>query len=406
MKILIVEDDVKKKKKILDVIKSQDVKDTNIYEVNSVLAAKKLLMEIQFDFMILDVNLPLQDGDEQSLEDGGYIVYREIKESDIFKKPNHIVLLTSFVNLKEKYQAEIESGSFRIIHYSPLELTWSKELASRIKYIQDYNRDKSRMMYKDYDYFAAIVTAVDIEFEACKKIIENLQYEKRDFDDTYYIIGNVKGNPEKKIVLLKQNQKGLTAASVATLKVINNFRPKYLIMPGIAAGVKDATELGDVILATEVVEFTSGKIVSAENFKDIFKPEPKYLNINPEIQGIIHKNFETELVQLTLDKEYEEKGLLPFKTVVGPIVSGPFVLQNDFIIQNFILPYNRMVKSIDMEAYGVIYASENSFTPKPQVIICKAISDFADEDKTDSYQENAALNSAYFVELLMKNHLN
>lgn len=403
MRILIVEDDNLKKGKILDVI--SQISEVEVTEATNILKAKEQLIITQFDLMVLDINLPIQEGDRDTLENGGYILYREIKESEMYKKPNHIIILTSFSDLKDKYQEEIESSSFRIVQYEPLGLNWRRELESRIKYIQQYNKDKTRHLANTYDFFAAIVTAVDIEFDTCKEIIENTSLIKKEFDGTYYTIGNIRGDISKKVVLLKQHQMGLTASSVASFKVIYNFKPKYIVMSGIAGGVKDSVELGDVVLATEVVEFTSGKIQNESSLDKMFKPEPKYLSISSDIKEIINKDFGSDIDRIVAQNNYENRELNGFNVVVGPVVSGPFVLQNDFVIKKFILPYNRKVKAIDMEAYGVLYASENAFTPKPKAIICKAISDFADEQKNDDYQKNAALNSAYFVESLIKNHL-
>ena len=403
MKVLIVEDDRLKKEKILDVIFR--ISEVEVVEATNIINAKKELMKTQFDLIVLDINLPLIEGDENTLDDGGYNLYREIRESEIFKKPNHIILLTSFSDLKDRYQVEIESSSFRIIQYEPLALTWANELESLINYIQQYNRDKTRHLANTYDFFAAIVTAVDIEFDSCKEIIENTSLIKKEYDDTYYTIGNIRGDVSKKVVLLKQHQMGLTASSVASFKVISNFKPKYIVMSGIAGGVKGSVELGDVVLATEVVEFTSGKILNGLSLDKMFKPEPKYLSVSSEIKEILNKDFDSDLDHIMEEHNYESRELNRFNVIVGSIVSGPFVLQNDFVINEFILPYNRKVKAIDMEAYGVLYASENAFNPKPKAIICKAISDFADEQKSDDYQKNAALNSAYFVESLIKYHL-
>ncbi|MED4698715.1 hypothetical protein P9436_06585 [Lysinibacillus capsici] len=405
MKVLIVEDDEIKKANIeKEILCFENVE---ISFAQSILGAKRFIQQETFDLMILDINLPLSDEDLLAgitEENGGYLLYREIKESDIFMKPNHIILLTSFADLQLKYKDDVERGDFRIAKYGPFESEWKREIQNKVKYLLQVEVD--RFKNRKFDYFAAIITVTDIEFECFKLIIENQKYLKFDYDDTQYLIGNLNGNLGKKVVLLKQQQMGLTAASVSTVKVINNFKPKYVIMGGIAAGIKDSVELLDVVIASEIVEFTSGKIIKSKTFRESFKPEPKYMNIRPELKEIFVNDFKEDLKEICESNFYIENNFKGFNIVFGPMVSGPFVLQNDLIIKEFILPHNRKIKALDMESYGVIYASENSFTPKPSVLVCKAISDFADEAKSDVYQRNAATNSAAIVERLLLKYLN
>ena len=44
---------------------------------------------------------------------------------------------------------------------------------------------------------------------------------------------------------------GMCAASTLTMKLIENFHPRYIVMTGIAAGVKDGDNinLGDILIA-------------------------------------------------------------------------------------------------------------------------------------------------------------
>ena len=57
----------------------------------------------------------------------------------------------------------------------------------------------------------------------------------------------------------------------------------------------------------------------------------------------------------------------------------------------------RQADGIDMEAYGMYYASQQSINPKPIPICMKSISDFANKDKSDEHQEYAAFISAQFA---------
>ncbi len=73
------------------------------------------------------------------------------------------------------------------------------------------------------------------------------------------------------------------------------------------------------------------------------------------------------------------------------MVSGSAVVADGYIVEKNIR--QRKVNGIDMESYGVAYACNHSDN-KPNVIILKAICDFADNEKNDVYQSAAAYVSA------------
>lgn len=229
--------------------------------------------------------------------------------------------------------------------------------------------------------------------------VETLQLKN---DPTIYFKGLIVDGSKSKSVVLA------AAAAVLTAKLINNFRPQYISMVGIAAGKRGQKNYGDIIIPTEVWDYGSGKIVSVDDSKEgetedfLFQPDPKYLDLDVEIKEIINKDYSKQLSEIkrTWPSDKPETSL---SLVVGPMACGSVVVQNDEIIKRFIDPYNRKLKGLDMESYGVFYAVENFFTPKPKVIVCKSVCDFGDKDKNDSYQAYSAYTSAAFLKYLALN---
>jgi nucleoside phosphorylase len=64
---------------------------------------------------------------------------------------------------------------------------------------------------------------------------------------------------------------------------------------------------------------------------------------------------------------------------------------------NRIVRQHRKLVGVDMEAYGVLLASELAPGPRPQAFCVKSISDFGDRKKGDAYQKYAAYTSASFL---------
>ena len=66
-----------------------------------------------------------------------------------------------------------------------------------------------------------------------------------EFDDFMYFSGyyNVEGNIIK-VVTTCSTQMGMAASATMTTKIIHSFCPRYVVMTGIAAGVKGKTNMG------------------------------------------------------------------------------------------------------------------------------------------------------------------
>ena len=59
-----------------------------------------------------------------------------------------------------------------------------------------------------------------------------------------------------------------------------------------------------------------------------------------------------------------------------------------------------------MEGYGVFYAAHNTARPRPKyVVLIKSVSDYADPDKSDNYQDYCMHTSAMLAKHLIEEEL-
>ena len=122
---------------------------------------------------------------------------------------------------------------------------------------------------KQYDYYVALITATATEEAGLRHMYEGWKPILMEGDDQqYYEPSFERGGKTLKVVTARQREMGMTAAGVLTMKLISLFRPKYVIMVGIAAGVaKQKIEeqiYGDVIVPDVVWDYASGKFVSTQ----------------------------------------------------------------------------------------------------------------------------------------------
>ena len=93
-----------------------------------------------------------------------------------------------------------------------------------------------------------IIVAEEKELLEVKKIMNNLS-EKNIYEKTFYI-GNIE---EKEVVLVKSSVGKVNSARVTQI-LIDNFNIELVINVGTAGSVDNSLEIGDVVVATELVQ--------------------------------------------------------------------------------------------------------------------------------------------------------
>lgn len=188
----------------------------------------------------------------------------------------------------------------------------------------------------------------------------------------------------------------MTASATLTMKIVEHFKPKYIIMPGIAAGTleesADRQMFGDVVLADVVWNYSNGKYVSKDVAEIVFgqigfNPRPTVAKIDTELLPLFEKATNSSNNETHVH--------------IGALASGTAVVANKQIIEKRILGLGFDTKGLEMEGYGVVYAANHAVEPKPYAIVAKSVCDFADDRKSDVYQKFAAYTSCEFVKLMI-----
>ena len=124
-----------------------------------------------------------------------------------------------------------------------------------------------------------IIVAEEKELLAVKEVMNNIK-EKNIYEKTFYI-GNI---AEKQIVLVKSNVGKVNSARVTQI-LIDNFDIELVINVGTAGSVDNNLEIGDVVVATELVQHDfdvtpfGRKLGEIENVGETIKVDEKLLNL-------------------------------------------------------------------------------------------------------------------------------
>ena len=251
------------------------------------------------------------------------------------------------------------------------------------------------MKKNNFQTDVALLSVTTTEFKAVTHFHDWRAKTFTGDDQIYDVAEFERDGALRSLVHTKIAEMGMTAAAATAMKVIFQFRPRYLIMVGIAAGVvKEELEdqrYGDVIVPDVIWNYSAGKFVSPEmaqiHYGDIgFLPRSTSENIPEEIMPYLRKAVASE-----------EN---PCHAYIGPMACGSTVVANRGLLEKQIYTQYHHTAGLDMESYAVVYASNHANDPRPTPIIVKSVCDFADSNKSDDYQRFAAYSSCEFAKFL------
>jgi len=403
-KILVVEDDGEKLRRILRCLTSIDYCPfESIENVRDVVVAKRKMREHQYDLLILDIALP-ERSDESPSPDGGVKLLNDVFEHGIYKVPQHIVGLTAYRDILEAAAPRFRGELLHIIHYDPACDAWIDQLQRKVRHIQLAGLSAAET--REHGLHLCIVTALQ-EPEMSSVLRLPWSWEKFDMpnDATIYYKGRFSSRGQThEVVAATASRMGMTAAAVLSMKMINTFRPKYLGMTGILAGVRGRCELGDIVAADIGWDYGSGKW-RFEKGEVKFSQEPYQIGLNPFLRSkltlLSHDGVSLNNIRLAWSGNPPKT---PLRMHLGPVASGAAVLSCPDI-SLAIQQQHRKLLGIEMETYGVFAAAMDCALPQPSAFSIKSVCDFADEEKNDDFQAYAAFTSAMALQVFAEQYL-
>ncbi|WP_254912521.1 5'-methylthioadenosine/S-adenosylhomocysteine nucleosidase family protein [Pseudomonas putida] len=321
---------------------------------------------------------------------------------DIYIKPREVVGLTAHVDIQEEMRGRFDSELWSVLHYSNSSNAWLDQIQRKIEHILQTNRERLTECPEQADI--CILTALHApELTAVLRLPWDFQPVSLERDPTQYYRGHLTTKHGRlSVVAASASRMGMPAAAVLAMKMIQTFKPGYIAMTGIAAGVPGKVELGDIIAADPSWDYGSGKNISSEEGSS-FEAAPHHLNLDPFIRSKLEKLRNDHSALDSLRRHWPINIATPLTMHLGPLASGASVLEDPTITSN-IKAQHRKLLGVEMEAYGVFAAAHEAPHPQPKVIVLKSVCDFANPEKNDNYQEYAAYTSAQVLKLLFEGH--
>lgn len=401
--ILIVEDNPYKLDKIRKVLLDDLMIDpTLVAHAGDIKSAKRLIMSKTYDLLILDLVLPLERNDDPSAENGiGFL--KDIEINPNLSPPVHIIGLTEFDDLREKYQNDF--SLWHLINYNATEINWQEKLKVVVYHlITTRNRFLGNEPARE-SFDVVVITALSKpEFEMVLDwpVTWN-RFEIKNDPTIYYKTDLRKDDRKINVLAACVEQMGMTATAVLSAKIIQIFKPKYLIMGGICAGLKErGVNYGDIIVADQSWDYGSGKMKDVpgdgSGLKEtLVEPDPRPISLSASLKAKINSFLRRDDIISRIQNECRyPKPKTVLSAVMGPMASGSYVISSSIKLDEIKRTQRKLI-GVEMEGYGLYYACEHNQDQQVKGLMVKSVSDFGDTHKGDDYQDYSSYTSARFI---------
>lgn len=399
VRIIIVDDRIAEKPRLVSELTRSGVLRDNIDVAPSSHDARKLLQKSGYDLMILDLSLPPRLEDEPKRDEGIQLLNDINARKERYKMPKYVIGLTAFEDLQKNHKATFERYLWPLLYYDPSSDDWVTRILRQIEHI--VNLEQNAPLKTGQSDICVLTALLKPELTEILKLSWNWQDSLRLDESTLFYQGSLVANDRSYTVIAASAPRiGMVASAVTAIKLINQFRPRILVMPGICAGIRGETKFGDIIFANTVWDWQSGKLRSVNNEPE-FSSDPHQIHA-PAI-------VKTRLEQLALQKRlwsgiYDDyNGNKPDHGIsihIGPVATSSAVLANASTLKQ-IQTQNRKLVGVEMEGYGMYAGALYSNEPRPLTFTLKSVVDFGDEQKDDRYHDYAAYTSASAMAALL-----
>lgn len=240
-----------------------------------------------------------------------------------------------------------------------------------------------------------ITALADPEEHWVKKVLlkgENLEWKEEQLHGQHWEIARLTfadGRRGVYVAVGSQMRMGMTSAAVLTMKALRTFRPRLVVMCGVCAAVPEKAELGDVIVAQDVYDYGSGKFSAGR-----LAPDYRSIPLDNALAQIARAIQKDRILRRRIKDEFEaRRPKTELEVRIEPMASGAMVVADKNVVDG-LAENQRKLTGIDMEAYGVMRAVEESGQDDVKAVVVKGVQDFADCGKNDEFREYAAYVSA------------
>jgi nucleoside phosphorylase len=261
-----------------------------------------------------------------------------------------------------------------------------------------------------------VLTALPVELEAMKHALNVSGVPHKTSDGTN--VWKVDVSPRTpgrslRVAVACLGSAGNVSAAAITASLTTEFRPRLIVMVGIAAGIRGKCRIGDVVFSERVTAYEPAAIVALSGFwrwlgetlgvgTSRHEPRPEMYRLSHAIeQDVVTYLARIDAVAARLASALAAHGV-PSTTTSGArlevrprlagIASGEKLLRDPTILAGLREEMHGRIEIGEMEAVGIAEACRRR---KTDFLIIRGVSDFGDTKKTDDGHRIASAGAAF-----------
>lgn len=413
LNILIIDDSTIKIERVIQVLtEGCGIPNESIDTGLTVSDGRRAVAKKCYDLVLLDLVLPILQGDEAS-EDGGISFIREIMSAgSSINVPIQILGLTEKADAYAREKEEFQSLLFNVIHIQQRDNEWVNQLKQTVNYLNRSKDAISRQLTPNSRYDIAIICALPEEFTQMQAAFGGQERWKSlsiDEDLPFLfktIVVTTANNNEVHIIAAMAGRPGVIPTSVLSTIMYIKFQVNTVFMTGFSAGfLSKGLQHGDILVASSIQDYASGKLKDIDGtvklLHEIHQVEAP-TTITLKMQELI-ENIDTQPILMSKIKKANlmKNERDSYQISMSATCCGPFVVTSEDVVRE-LNEQDRKLEGLDMEGYG-LYLTSKLLTSREQrgALWIKGIADFASSTKGDDYHKVCSFGSAsllyYFI---------
>ncbi len=389
MKILIVDDGDAKVGSLIKLFESKGIPSSSVDIVTDISSAKMAARKHQYAIAIVDMCMSQLPGGKIDSKAGiDFIEYLKAPRSGAHLPWKIIPYTARPKECEDEVKLLLGDGVKTYVVESPESLA---EIEGAIERFLTLDLIRA-LRPTSHRLDTLIISALQIEYDELSAVISlskkvNLNTVKEFRFGDFNSINGI----QKSIGIACIGSMGSVTSGVAAAEILTEFPALNVILVGICGGVKKHVQIGDIVCATEVIDFQSGKLTSGGLETDVrtVQCDGNLIKGGEEIETIIRD------VNLRWSgRRPELKGDHP-RFRVGQVGCSSWVLDDAEYLNELKQKYRQMI-GIEMESFGTGVGVLASPTPCNHFVI-KSVCDYADGSKSSESQQYCAFMAANFV---------
>ena len=192
------------------------------------------------------------------------------------------------------------------------------------------------------------------------------------------------------VVAARSSGMGQLNAAVLVRDIVGRYRPSKVILVGIAGGIGDKVDLGDIVISDQVVDYELAKVTKGGT-------SPRWSVHRSDAllrERLVDYRDKSWLKRVKVSRPDGKSGRVP-QVHSGVVLSGNKVIANARTAGALASVWTRAA-AIEMEASGIAAALHQA-VEVPGFVMVKAICDHVNSKKNDVWQPYAAAVAAAFA---------